>query len=234
MLPTSWQITITRPNSCSDLGSVSYVFASRVPGCPPLPFGIRLVPYWAEQAHSLCKGPPVPRGTMARRDQVEIAQNSPPMLCVCIGSQLHLPSPHRENRGSLCLISQATLSVYMGKGDFWNLLIHLCAPQDTHHMVWQEDIVLISQGAWSCEEENIDGARVRGEHCWSVVLELVKEVGLVHSQRRWPGLGHGGFIHSIKGRKGLRAYVQESRRMLSWNLIDVLFWQCQFSQCSKE
>ena len=112
-----------------------------------------------------------------------------PMLCVCIGSQLHLPSPHRENRGSLCLISQATLRVYMGKGDFWNLLIHLCAPQGTHHMVWQEDIVLISQGAWSCEEENIDGAGVRGEHCWSVVLELAKEVGLVHNQRHWPGLG---------------------------------------------
>ena len=94
-LPTSWQITNTRPNSCCDLGSLSYVFAPRIPGCPPLPYGMRLVPCWAGQAHSLCKGPPVPRGTMARRDQVEIAQNS---LVCALGpnSTSHHPTERTE------------------------------------------------------------------------------------------------------------------------------------------
>lgn len=35
----------------------------------------------------------------------------------------------------------------MGKGGFWNVLIHLRAPRGAHYGVWQGDIVLISQGA---------------------------------------------------------------------------------------
>lgn len=184
-VPTPQQITNISPTSSRDLGSLFCVSAPWVPGCQPLPHRMRLVPYLAEQTlptRGLC----FLREWWPGDTRVKLLETFPVCL-VCSGvafrtlsSQLHLPLPHGENRDSLCLISQTTLSLHKGKDDCRKLLIHLCASQGTYRRVWQEDVMFVSRGAWSSGEGNIDCAGLRGENCWSVVCGLMKEVGLVH------------------------------------------------------